>query len=96
LDFKQENAVLGTDLAIALRGREFAGLVLIRSANSSEQDAATYLATGAVDGCVGKAAPTKVVAAELAAAYHKKKESTVGSRENRAKLHGENIERKNT
>jgi hypothetical protein len=65
--------VLGTDLAITLRSREFAGLVLIRSANSSEQDADTYLATGAVDGCVGKAASTKVVAAELAAAYLKKK-----------------------
>jgi len=46
--------VYGTDIADDLRSRNFAGVVLIRSANASQTDRTAYMRSGAVDGCIGK------------------------------------------
>jgi hypothetical protein len=49
-----ERAVLGTDIARELHERNFQGLVLIRSANSSELDALEYMADGSVHATLGE------------------------------------------
>jgi hypothetical protein len=70
----QANAtILGTDLAHDLRARGFRGLVLIRSANSSTEDAEEYLRDGAVDCCLGKTQSHKDMSASIMAAYMSRK-----------------------
>lgn len=67
--------MLGTDIARELRQRNFNGLVLIRSANSSELDALEYMADGSVHATLGKAESHKDMAAKICVAYaqHKRK-----------------------
>ena len=66
--------MLGTELAKDLRCRDFRGLILIRSANSTKMDVATYLRTGAVDGCLGKDNGSKELVIDICAAFHQKRE----------------------
>jgi len=63
---------LGTKLAIDLRSRNFKGLILIRSANSTEADVAGYLQTGAVDSCLGKDQGNGKLVASIGSAFHHK------------------------
>eukprot|EP00615_Pteridomonas_danica_P014739 CAMPEP_0114406222 /NCGR_PEP_ID=MMETSP0102-20121206/21026_1 /TAXON_ID=38822 ORGANISM="Pteridomonas danica, Strain PT" /NCGR_SAMPLE_ID=MMETSP0102 /ASSEMBLY_ACC=CAM_ASM_000212 /LENGTH=531 /DNA_ID=CAMNT_0001572073 /DNA_START=418 /DNA_END=2013 /DNA_ORIENTATION=+ len=72
--------VLGTDIARELRVRKFRGLVLIRSANSSELDAQEYMADGSVHGTLGKAESHQDMAAKICFAYaqHKRKRVDIG------------------
>jgi hypothetical protein len=67
------STILGTDLAHDLRARGFRGLVLIRSANSSTEDAEEYLRDGAVDCCLGKTQSHKDMSASILAAYMSRK-----------------------
>jgi hypothetical protein len=71
--------VLGTKLAKDLRIRDFKGLILIRSANSTKSDMATYLRTGAVDGCLGKDNGSKELVMDICAAFHQKREGGTSS-----------------
>ena len=47
MDRYPEGAFLGTRIVSELRGKGFAGLVFIRSANDSAADVTTYMASGA-------------------------------------------------
>jgi DNA-binding response OmpR family regulator len=71
--------VLGTNLAEDLRSRNFEGLILIRSANSTKEDVAGYMRTGAVDGCLGKDQGSKELVADICAAFRQKQESCTTS-----------------
>jgi hypothetical protein len=64
--------VLGTKLAMDLRSESFEGLILIRSANSTKEDVAGYLRTGAVDGCLGKDQGSKELVNDICSAFHRK------------------------
>ena len=68
---------LGTKLAIDLRSRNFKGLILIRSANSTEADVAGYLQTGAVDSCLGKEQGNGKLVASIGSAFHRKQAKDV-------------------
>jgi hypothetical protein len=71
--------VLGTNLAEDMRSRNFKGLVLIRSANSTKEDCAGYLQSGAVDGCLGKDQGSEELVAEICAAFCRKKQDGMTS-----------------
>ena len=61
--------VLGTDLAVELRKYNYQGLVIIRSANSSTSDFESYMASEAVNACVGKSESHKDLAARIRNIY---------------------------
>jgi hypothetical protein len=67
--------VLGTDLADFLRSRGFRGLVLIRSANASDEERAMYMRSGSVDGCIGKEGSNKEVALSIKAQFVLKRDA---------------------
>eukprot|EP00614_Pseudopedinella_elastica_P003747 CAMPEP_0172604884 /NCGR_PEP_ID=MMETSP1068-20121228/25136_1 /TAXON_ID=35684 /ORGANISM="Pseudopedinella elastica, Strain CCMP716" /LENGTH=684 /DNA_ID=CAMNT_0013407111 /DNA_START=159 /DNA_END=2213 /DNA_ORIENTATION=+ len=65
----------GTDLAHDLRSTHaFGGLVLIRSANSSEDDRKGYMKSEEVDGCLGKDQSHKEMVQSLRVAYAEKRQ----------------------
>jgi hypothetical protein len=70
-----DQVVFGTDIARELRARDFNGLVLIRSANSSDLDAQKYMADGSVNATLGKAESHKDMAQKIRVAFvqHKRK-----------------------
>jgi len=72
---RADAVVLGTDIARDLRKRDYNGLIIIRSANSSAEDKEKYYARGDVDFCVGKASSNKELAKSIAGAYHDRKRS---------------------
>jgi len=59
-----EGDVLGSDLARKLRSENFTGLIIIRSANDSEESAQKYRAAGA-DRALSKGTSQKIVAQEI-------------------------------
>lgn len=67
--------VLGTDIAADLRLKNFPGLILIRSANSSAEDCKLYASTGVIDGVLGKAETHQDAARSICSAYFKKRKS---------------------
>jgi hypothetical protein len=71
-----ELLVLGTDIAHELRIRHYKGLVLIRSANSSAVDCESYLSSGEVDGCLGKAQSHSDLVRSITQAYWGKQKTT--------------------
>ena len=63
----------GTDLAETLRRLNYAGLIFICSANSTDSDMALYLESGAVDACVGKGGSSKDLALRIQEKYAKRR-----------------------
>ena len=59
-----EGDVLGSDLTRKLRSENFTGLIIIRSANDSEESAQKYRAAGA-DRALSKGTSQKIVAQEI-------------------------------
>lgn len=65
--------VLGTNLALKLRARGFKGLIVLRTGNSSPHDVQAYMASGAVDECIGKDGNHRDLAALIFAAFSQHK-----------------------
>jgi hypothetical protein len=61
--------VYGTDIARQLRERNFHGMIIIRSANSSSADFDYYVSTGSVDLCAGKSETHKDLAARIKSSF---------------------------
>lgn len=73
LDFESEHTLLGTDLAFELRHkRNYEGLIVLRSGNSTSSDVESYMQGGCVDLCLGKDQRNRDVANAIEAAYRKK------------------------
>ena len=63
----------GTDVAMTLKSRGFAGLILLRTGNSSLHEKEMYFATGAVDDIIAKDGNNKELANKIFEAYARKR-----------------------
>jgi len=68
-----KNVIYGTDVAMTLKARGFAGLMLLRTGNSSMHENENYMATGAVDAILGKDVNYDALATQTFEAYARKK-----------------------
>lgn len=61
--------VYGTDLALKLRQHLYQGLILIRSANSTNSDFEFYKSNGAIDACLNKSQTHKELKNQIEKIY---------------------------